>query len=105
MINKKSSLANDWVNLMSICSHMKFYSVGTVNKMVFFVKEKWIHSSVKHPDPDLALPAPSQSRAIDKFIQFSHVSPYVLQLLDSLTGLAGRIQSQVEQSSIELADK
>ena len=76
---------------------MKFYSVATVNKMALFVKEKWIHSSVKHPDPDLNLVAPPQTRAIDKFIQFNHVSPYVLQLLDDLTSLAARLQANVEK--------
>jgi len=98
VINKKSALANDWVNLMNICSHMKFYSVGTVNKMALFVKDKWISSSVRHPDPDVNCAAPPQTRPIDKFIQFNHVSPYVLQLLDNLTSLAGQVQAHVEKS-------
>ena len=52
-VNKKSSLPNDWVNLMNIASQMKFYSVSTVSKMTTFLKQKWIYSSVRHPDPNL----------------------------------------------------
>ena len=37
-VNKMTSLANDWVNLMNICTHMKFYSESTVNKMTEFIK-------------------------------------------------------------------
>lgn len=75
---------------------MKFYSVSTVNKMTLFVKDKWIHSSVKHPDPDLNVPVPAQTRAIDKFIQFQHVSPYLLQLLDNLSSIANRVQANID---------
>lgn len=55
-VDKKSTLANDWVNLMQICTQMKFYSNSTVEKMTHLVKSKWIYSSVKHADPEPSLP-------------------------------------------------
>lgn len=84
---------------------MKFYSVSTVNKMTLFVKDKWIHSSVKHPDPDLNVPVPAQTRAIDKFIQFQHVSPYLLQLLDNLSSIANRVQANIDSQRSEIENK
>ena len=43
-ITKYSGLKEDWLNLMVICSQMKYYSIFTVEKMVVFIKEKWMDS-------------------------------------------------------------
>ena len=44
LITKTSDLKEDWVNLMNICSQMKYYSIFTIEKIVVFIKDKWMDS-------------------------------------------------------------
>jgi hypothetical protein len=44
LITKTSGLKEDWVNLMNICSQMKYYSIFTIEKIVVFIKDKWMDS-------------------------------------------------------------
>lgn len=101
-INKMTTekqLHEDWLNLMNVCSQMKFYSVTCVQTMVRIVKEKWITNSQELPETDNKKPY-KQARTIDTFSEFQHTSPYILHVMDMLTQIIDLSKQEKKPASL-----